>query len=140
MNRKDFLEKLGIGAAFVLTTSCFYSCTKDESTVSPVSGTELLSLDLSDAKYSKLNTNGNYMIINDIVVAKGINGEFLAATVECSHENEKEIIYDKSNNEWFCTSHDARFNLSGVGLNSKGSKGLKVYKTLLSNNLLKVTA
>ena len=29
MNRKEFIEKLGIGAAFVLTSTCLGSCTRD---------------------------------------------------------------------------------------------------------------
>ncbi len=95
-------------------------------------------LDLTSSTYSKLSTIGNYVIINGIVVALSKSNTYIAATVTCSHEPKKQVIYDKNNNEWYCTAHAARFSVTGSGLNSKGSRGLAVYKVATDGKTLVV--
>lgn len=134
MNRKDFLSKLGIGAAFVLTSTCLGSCTRDEAEqMSDIN----LELDLNDDRYTSLSTVGNYVIVDSVVVARTITGDFVAATSICSHEGLEQITYSNQN-EWFCTAHGARFSIAGEGLNANGSKGLQIFQTELSGNILKV--
>jgi len=92
-------------------------------------------IDLKSSTYSKLNTIGGYLIVNNTyVVALSKTGKFIAATVTCSHEPKKRIVY--SNEEWYCTDHGARFTLSGKGINSNGKKGLTIYKTATDGNTL----
>lgn len=130
MERRQFLESIGIGAAFVLTTSCLQSCTKDSS-----SGVDF-TLDLSASINIALKTNGGYIVNSGVVVAKDSSGNYVAATQTCTHEGNKQITL--KNNEWYCTAHGARFSLSGSGLNSEGSKGLTIYKTALTGTTLRV--
>jgi cytochrome b6-f complex iron-sulfur subunit len=137
MERRDFLEKLGIGAAFVLTTSCLQSCKKDATTTP--SGVDF-TINLDDTANASLKTNGNYIISNGTVVAKTTTGEYVAATVTCSHEGNKAVQYDKANNRYLCTVHGAQFDLTGKGLNANASKGLTIYKTTLTGNSLRVFA
>jgi Rieske Fe-S protein len=85
-----------------------------------------LKLDLSLASYAKLKTNSGYVVASGIVIALSKTGQYIAATVTCSHEPKKKVIY--SNGEWFCPEHSARFSEAGAGLNSNGKKGLAVYK------------
>lgn len=132
MTRKEFLNTLGLGAAFILTTNCLSSCSKENN--GPIDFT----MDLSDPSNASLATNGNYVVRNGAVVARTINGDLVAATVTCSHEGEKQVQYDKSNNNFHCTAHDARFDLQGSGLNGNGSKGLTIYQTSVSGNILRV--
>lgn len=97
--------------------------------------TAKLKIDLSSSAYSKLKTLGAYLVVSSTyVVALSKTGKYIAATVTCSHEPKKRIIY--SNEEWFCTDHGARFSLAGKGLNSNGSKGLTIYKTATDGNTL----
>ncbi len=85
-------------------------------------------IDTSSPLYSRLLQRNNYMVIaNTYVVALSRTGEFLAATVVCSHENNRSITYRSG--EWFCPQHGARYNTSGVGQNDYGKNGIKVYKT-----------
>lgn len=94
-----------------------------------------ITIDLKSSTYAKLNTLGGYLVIsNTYVVALSKTGKFIAATVTCSHEPKKRVVY--SNEEWYCTDHGARFSLTGAGLNSKGSKGLTIYKTATDGNTL----
>jgi nitrite reductase/ring-hydroxylating ferredoxin subunit len=146
MNRKEFLKSIGAGAAFAITFSCLGGCTNDNGDVfpddialnpDPVTGA-FLTIDLSVASSSALKNNGGYLIKNNIVVAKDLSGNYVAATVRCSHEPRDKIIF--RNNEYYCTEHSARFNLAGSGLKSKGSSNLKTYNTSLDGTILSITA
>ncbi len=132
MERRDFLEQLGIGAAFVLTSACLGSCKKD--TVTPAD----FMLDLNASENAALKTNGGYIVTNGIVVARTTSGGYAAATVTCSHEQKKQITYNKGTNEWLCTAHQARFDMTGKGLNGNGSGGLTIYQTSLSGTTLRI--
>lgn len=135
MDRKEFLEKLGLGAAFVLTASCLGGCTRD--TAPPPAEIDF-TIDLLDSRYAVLNTFGEFVIEDGIVIARSTTGDYLAATAICSHEALQQITYDGSSQEWLCTAHGARFSESGEGLNANGSRGLTIYNTELSGNTLRV--
>lgn len=144
MNRKEFLKTLGAGAAFAITVTCLGGCSNDNGDIfpddialdpDPVTGA-LLTLDLSAASSSALNNNGGYLVKNKIVVARDLSGNYVAATVRCSHEPRDKVTF--RNNEYYCTEHGARFNLAGQGLNNDGKNGLKIYRTSLDGNTLSV--
>ncbi len=119
MTRKDFLGTLGLGAGFVLTATCLGSC----GLIAPVNVD--FTVDLQDNANSALLTNGGYKVIDGIVVAKTTTGNYVAATVICSHDNKRKITL--KDDEWYCTDHGARFDLNGDGLNRTGDKGLTIY-------------
>lgn len=94
-----------------------------------------IKIDLTSSTYSKLKTLGGYLVVSSTyVVALSKTGKYIAATVTCSHEPKKRIVY--SNEEWYCTDHGARFTLAGKGLNGNASKGLTIYKTATDGNTL----
>ncbi len=97
----------------------------------------ILSLDLAETANAVLKTVGGYIIKNRIVVAQTSTGNYVAATQTCSHEPKNRVIYrDK---EWYCTDHGARYTLQGAGLNSKGSRGLTVYKVTQIGQILYIS-
>ena len=147
MERREFLESLGIGAAFVLTATCLQSCKKDEPTpatttpTNPTTGTGVdFTLNLDDASNAALKKNGGYVISNEVVVARDINGNYVAVTQVCSHQGFKQVKFDGAKNEFMCSQHGARFSTVGSGLNGEGSGGLTVYKTALTGSSLRVFA
>ena len=135
MERREFLEKLGIGAAFALTSSCLGSCTKTDSAPT---GTVDFTLDLTASANAALTTNGGFIITNKVVVAKDTSGNYVAATQVCSHEGNVQVSYNKASNNYMCSAHGATFDLLGKGTNANGSKGLTIYKTSLSGTSLRV--
>lgn len=135
MDRKEFLEKLGIGAAFALTATCIGGCTKDTSL--PPQDIDFV-IDLNDDRFAELANIGGFVVENDIVIARSISGQYLAATVLCSHEPNKNITYRDSDGVWFCTVHGAEYTEEGEGLNSFGANNLTVYQTSLDGDLLRV--
>ena len=135
MNRKEFIGKLGIGAAFVLTSTCLGSCTRDSA--DPIKDLDFL-IDLTKDQFLKLNNFGSYIIENQVVIARSNTGEYLAATLICSHEQLSQITYSDSDGAWLCTAHGALFSEVGEGLNANGSKGLQIFNTELNGDLLRV--
>ena len=145
MNRMEFLKSLGLKGASLFAVYCaasgLSSCVNEsmDPTTSggPVGNTSNeLSLDLTNSNYSKLNTIGNYVVVSSIVIARVSDSSFAAVTQVCSHEGKKAVYF--RNGEFYCPEHGARFSTSGSGLNSKGSKGLKTYRTELIGTTLKV--
>jgi len=134
MDRKEFISKLGIGAAFVLTTPCIIGCTKDGGEE------ELLDVDFTVDlnEFDSLRSPGSYIIKNNIVVANNINNQFIAATVKCSHEGLNQIKYDKFADNWECTAHGARYTQGGAGLNANGAGGLTTYNVTQDGDTLRI--
>lgn len=136
IGRHQFLKQLGFTGASLVALYTLNSCqTKSPAPMPPSSGGSTNSLDLT--KYPSLAKSGGYIVWNNVVIANA-DGTFIAATLACSHEGKKEITY--KNGEWYCTAHGARFDAQGKGLNKEGNKGLTVYKTSISGNLLTISA
>jgi cytochrome b6-f complex iron-sulfur subunit len=143
MNRMEFLKSLGLKGASLFAVYCaasgLSSCVNesmDPTTTTGGTGNEL-TLDLTSATYSKLNTTGNYVIVSGIVIARVSATAFAAVTQVCSHEGKRQVVFNAG--EFYCPAHGARFDTSGKGLNSTGSRGLKTYVTTLDGTTLKVT-
>jgi cytochrome b6-f complex iron-sulfur subunit len=137
IKRHEFLKSLGLKGASLLAVYCgastLSSCTNES--VSPASSVDF-NLDLTNTAYSKLNTAGNYVIYNGVVVARVSSTTFAAVTQVCSHENKANVIY--SGGGFYCTQHGATFSTTGAGTNANGSKGIKAYQTTLSGTNLRV--
>ena len=147
MKRKEFLEQLGLGAAFVLTATCMGGCKNDDDGLDDEEFPELIpldpvdfTLDLTDPANAALQTNGGYVVVEDskTVVARTLGGELVAATQRCSHQNNLNVIFD--GNEWFCTVHGAVFALDGQGENEFGQRNLTIYNVAVNGDEVRVTS
>lgn len=136
INRNKFLKQLGFTGAALFALYTTESCKNEAAGVTPISSNGL-TLDLTDSAFANLKKEGGYIIKSGIVVAR-YNGNYIAATLTCSHEGRQQIIFQ--NNQWYCTAHGAKYDTSGKGLNSEGRAGLTVYHTALSGNTLTITA
>lgn len=140
INRMEFLKSLGFKGASLLAVYCaipaLSSCINES--MDPVNGgtSTDFSLDLSDPAYSKLNTVGNYVVQNRVVIARISTTEFAAVTQVCSHEGKAKVNF--TSGEFYCPEHGARFDTDGKGLNSKGSRGLKTYQTELTGTSIRI--
>ena len=125
------------------TTSTTTSGTTTSPTTTTASGVDLstitnrlLTIDLTASAASALKTVGGYLVQSGIVVAQTSSGVYVAVTQTCSHEPKKAIIFNKT--EFYCTVHGARYDLTGKGKNSFGSKGIAVYKVATDGKTLVV--
>lgn len=155
MERKAFLKTLGAGAAFALTFSCLHSCSSDSDNgeTEPEGEAEVptgvdITVDLNASSSSNLQSNGGFIFVksketfteNDIIVVRNLQGELVAASKICSHEQNPEISFlTESDGIYRCSVHGARFAQDGTPLNSITNNPLKVFKTeVLANDMLRI--
>lgn len=145
MERKQFLKSLGAGAAFAITFPCLGGCGKDDgidgNLVNPPTGIDF-TVDLNSAEAANLENNGGFILKNLVVVVKNLEGEFVAATQVCSHQNYDQVRFVNQNGGiFFCDVHGSRFDQTGAPLNTipnSVAKPLKIYNTELNGSLLRV--
>ncbi|NEU70059.1 Rieske (2Fe-2S) protein [Spirosoma agri] len=125
------------------TSTATSGTTTSPSTTTTASGVDLssitnrlLTIDLASSAASALKTVGGYLVQSGIVVAQTSSGVYVAVTQTCSHEPKKAIIFNKT--EFYCTVHGARYDLTGKGKNSFGSRGIAVYKIATDGKTLVV--
>ncbi|MEH6747421.1 MAG: Rieske 2Fe-2S domain-containing protein [Maribacter arcticus] len=145
MERKKFLRTLGAGAAFAITFPCLGSCSKDseiEGEIVTQPTNVDFTIDLTSSEAAKLANNGGFILKNLVVVVKNLEGEFVAATQICSHEQYDSIYFKNQDGGIFiCSEHGSRFSQNGTPLNeipNSTSKALKIYNTSLEGSILRV--
>ncbi|MDC6367357.1 MULTISPECIES: ubiquinol-cytochrome c reductase iron-sulfur subunit [Flavobacteriaceae] len=144
MERKEFLRSLGAGAAFALTFPCIHGCSKDEiqgDIVEEPTGVDF-TIDLTSAEAQALGANGGFILKNLVVIARNLEGEYIAASQVCSHESYDQVRFvDQSGGIFYCDVHGSRFDQDGSPLNqvdSNPAKPIKVYNTELDGSSLRV--
>ncbi len=140
MERKEFLSLVGKGASGTLFLSILEACSKTKTTTSsPPAGPVDFTLDLSNNQYSSLKTDGGYVYNNGIIVAKTVNGDYIAVSAACTHQGTY-VQYVTSNNSFYCPSHGSDFSATGAVLRGPAYLPLTQYKTALTGNSLRVYA
>lgn len=104
-------------------------------TVTPTT-TALATVDVSSGA---LATNGGFVVINKIIIARTITGTFLAVAAACTHQGSN-VKYVLANNNFHCNSHGAEFNSTGVVTKGPATSNLTLYKTTLTGTILTVYA
>jgi cytochrome b6-f complex iron-sulfur subunit len=141
INRLEFLKKMGLTGASLMAVYCgvtMSSCKNEESTTPTTTTGTTVTFDMSTTTYTKLLTKGGFHVDsgNNIVIANTSNNGYVAVTLVCTHEGNRNIIY--STNMFSCTVHGATFDNTGKNL-SVASSPLKTYKVVQTGNVLTVT-
>jgi len=137
MNRKDFLKSLGLTGASAFAVMTLGCSSNKTGTFKPTNSVDF-TIDLNDPYNVPLKTPGNYIILNQVVIANNNEGNYVAATLRCSHAGKYEVTFRNTTDTFYCTEHGAEYDLAGKGLNSNGSGGLTIYKTQLNGTLLRI--
>jgi len=141
MERKAFLRSIGAGAAFALTFPCLQGCSSDSE---PGGGEEIptgvdFTIDLSGPDGDALSNNGDFIIRNEVVVARNLEGVFVAASRICSHEQNAGVSFVETQGGIFeCEVHGSRFDQNGTPLNTITQNPLKIFRTSLDGDLLRI--
>ncbi|HMB64759.1 MAG TPA: Rieske 2Fe-2S domain-containing protein [Eudoraea sp.] len=141
MERKEFLRSIGAGAAFAITFPCLQGCSGDGSDVNmkPIPTGVDFTIDLDSPEGLELQNNGDFILINDIVVVKNLQGAFIAASQICSHQQTDQVRFLEENGGIFrCFTHGSEFAQDGAPLNTITTNPLKIFSTELSGNMLRV--
>jgi len=146
MERKDFIEKVGLSAASVLIFGCMQSCSKSDSpaptqpssnnnTAKPIDYT----INITTNPYTSLNTAGGFYVdkTNNIIIARTLTDDFIAVSSVCTHQ-QVQIDFQASNNRFYCSAHGSAFFTTGAVLNGPAGAPLKQYKITRSGNSLRI--
>ncbi|WP_227256355.1 Rieske 2Fe-2S domain-containing protein [Pedobacter sp. MR2016-19] len=111
MDRKDFLNSIGMSAAAFALISCI-GCKKTDgsSSTDTTSPTGVnFTLDLSLAANAALLSNGGSLVSNGVIVAKTKEGAYIAVQRSCTHESYP-LTYQSVNSRFYCPNHSATFS------------------------------
>lgn len=149
MKRGEFLRSLGLSSAALMSFYCMgtlTSCSSDDPEPStPGTGTGVnFTLDLTNASFSKLKTDGQFVYQDNIIVARVKGGNYVALSKVCTHAG-VEVEYRLDENDFWCNpqrgGHGSEYATSGNVQVGPAAQSLKLYKTTLSadGNKLQVT-
>jgi cytochrome b6-f complex iron-sulfur subunit len=148
MERKDFIEKVGLSAASILIFGCMQSCSKSDGpapakptgTTNPNPASKVdFTINITNNPYTSLNTAGGFYVdkTNNIIIARTLADEFIAVSSLCTHQ-QATIDFQAGNNRFFCSAHGSVFSTTGAVLNDPAKVPLKQYKTTRSGNSLRI--
>lgn len=150
MERKEFLRSLGAGAAFAVIFPCASGCSSNRrealETFEEPSGVDFV-IDLTNPDFSALNSNGGFVLVmsnssdglTDIVVARNLEGELVAASQICSHQQTDRVRFISDDGGiFFCSTHGSRFDQNGTPLNTITNNPLKIFNTELEGDILRI--
>lgn len=141
MKRNEFLAALGISSAAVILTTCL-GCSKNTGGTTAPSNPPTnpdFTLDLTASANAALLTNGGYLSINGVIVAKTMAGAYIAVQQSCTHESYP-LNYQAANRQFYCNNHGATFNENGTVTIGPANRSLTVYKTQLTGSSLRIYA
>jgi len=97
---------------------------------------------LTATEAANLATNGGFILKNLVVVARNLEGQFIAASQVCSHEAYDQVRFvDQLGGIFYCDVHGSRFEQNGAPLNQvdvNPAKALKIYNIELDGDMLRV--
>jgi len=148
MERKDFIEKVGLSAASILIFGCMQGCSKSESDPAypppPANNNNPpkaidFTIDISVSPYASLSTSGGFYVdrTKNIIIARTLTNEFLAVSALCTHQ-QVTVDFQANNNRFVCSAHGSVFSSTGSVLNGPAAERLKQFKTTLTGNNLRI--
>jgi len=157
MERKDFIEKVGLSGAAILIFGCMQSCSKDsDMTYGPntppnsggtggtggggsASSKIDFTIDISNGPYDVLKKEGGFIVysVAKVIIARIAGDAFIAVSSVCTHAGAT-LEYVSSTSKFYCAAHGSNFNQTGTVANGPASEALKQYKTSLDGNKLRV--
>jgi cytochrome b6-f complex iron-sulfur subunit len=151
MERKDFIEQVGLSGAAILIFGCMQSCSKSDgpSTNTNTGGgtgsggnntsTVDFSIDISKSPFDALKTNGGFYVdpTTKIIIVKTTSGEIIAVSSVCTHQ-QASIVFEANNNRFYCAAHGSVFATTGAVTTGPATTALKKYQTTLTGTILRI--
>ena len=167
MERKEFLNLVGISIGAVILQNCMSGCSKASDptpvavnpttstppstggttpTVSGLTGNNSLakgvidfSVDITKSDFEILKTNGQALVSGDVIIARTKSGDFLVVEKACTHQGTT-VDFLSDNSTFKCSNHGSIFNSSGSVTVGPAAKALKSYSAVFdaTKNTLKV--
>jgi cytochrome b6-f complex iron-sulfur subunit len=152
MERKDFIEQVGLSGAAILIFGCMQSCSKSDGTSTNTGGgtgtgggnntsTVDFSIDISKSPFDALKNIGGFYVdpATNIIIVKTTASEIIAVSSICTHQ-QASITYQANNNRFYCAAHGSVFATTGAVTTGPATTALKKYQTSLTGTVLRVFA
>ncbi|QJW88185.1 Rieske 2Fe-2S domain-containing protein [Spirosoma taeanense] len=154
MKRGEFLRSLGLSSAALMAFYCMgtlSSCSGSDDDPAPAvnssagltgnadttKGAINFTLDLTNADFKALKTEGQYVKAGSVIVANTKGNKYVAIQRLCSHELQDGISYRLASDDFGCSVHGSVFATNGavkVAVGGPGQPAMKVYKATLSTD------
>lgn len=134
MDRKQFLKLTGLSISALLFAKCFTGC--EDSAVNAPTNVDF-TIDLNEANYSILKEDGSFVVVNGILIAKTITGDYIAVSAKCTHEGVI-VEYESVEDKIICPKHDSIFSNDGKRQSGPAKKDLVQYKIEVNGNVLRI--
>lgn len=135
MERKEFLSLVGMSTAAFAVATCMGGCKKNGN--SPGNMSVDFTLDLNSSSNSALAHNGGSLVSHGVLVAKTVNGDYIAVAAACTHAGYT-VTYNSSHDLIYCPAHGSEFSDSGSVVRGPASTALQQFHTSLNGNSLRV--
>ena len=162
MERKEFLNLVGISIGAVILQNCMSGCTKSAdpapaatapvappvvppatgggtTPVAGLTGNNSLargvidfSIDITVAEFAVLRTNGNAVVSGDVIIARTKTGDFLVVEKACTHQGTT-VDFIADNTNFRCSNHGSVFDASGAVTVGPASRALKKYNAVFDS-------
>jgi cytochrome b6-f complex iron-sulfur subunit len=151
MERKDFIEQVGLSGAAILIFGCMQSCSKSDGPSTNTNNgagsggnntsTVDFSIDISKSPYDALKNIGGFYVdtVTNIIIVKTTASEIIAVSAICTHQ-QSSITYQANNNRLYCAAHGSVFTTTGAVTTGPATTALKKYQTSLTGTILRVFA
>jgi cytochrome b6-f complex iron-sulfur subunit len=141
MNRRDLIQRVLVGGtALVLMPSALTSCTKvtdPKPDPNPGGGGGPITIDLTAAGNSALNTTGGSKIVQGILVINTNGSNFVALSSACTHAG-CTVGYESSLGSILCPCHGSSFTTNGSIITGPAATPLPSYPISKSGNILTI--
>lgn len=141
MNRQEFIQLFGLGAASLLASVCLGGCGSSSSgPITADSGVDF-TVDLAASSSADLNNASVGYVYNaarTVIVAKTTAGTYVAFQAPCPHEGFT-VYFAQSQSRFICPKHNAVFDTDGNVVSGPVSRALKQYTVTQTGNTLRVT-
>jgi cytochrome b6-f complex iron-sulfur subunit len=132
MERREFMHRLILGSGLALTVPVLFTACKDDDNEELPEG---LQIDLSNEKYSKLNTEGESINEGDIIIANIGGGSYVALSRTCTHQG-CYIKYIKDNGNFQCPCHGSTYSNDGSVVTGPATIAVQSYEIEKHGNIL----
>jgi|ERR1035437_7715139 cytochrome b6-f complex iron-sulfur subunit len=137
MDRKEFLIKLGIGAAAIAFIDTLQSCSQPTANPTPTTLSVNFTFLLTDPNYSALNQKGGYVYSNGVVIARTNSNKYIAVAQACTHAG-CNVVYELQQNDFYCPCHGSVFTPAGGVSVGPASSALQQFNVVVNGNSVHV--
>ena len=138
MNRRDLVQRVLLGGtSLMLIPSALTSCEK-KTDPDPGTGEGKITIDLSLADNSSLNTTGGSKIVQGIIVVNIGSDIFVALSSACTHAG-CIVGYDPGTGNFKCPCHGSSFTTAGSVVTGPATTPLPSYQTSKTVNILTIS-